>query len=483
MRRARDYRDPRDLAGIIAALGLDAPDSALRPIGLETVEIGADALERLVDVVQRITEPGPIALLMDAEPMRRGADDLKEMVADALGRRGPVVRVTLGQPQTELHADAAAINEAVAAGKGVRGVVAVGSGTICDIGKEMSRLLSVPYTVVQTANSVNAFSDDMAVLLVRGVKRTMPSRWPNALIVDLQVLADAPADLNQAGVGELAAMWTAPSDWRLAASAGADGSWDARVVALFRDGADALVEAAPMASADLASIEVMAELMTLSGLALGVAGRTAPISGTEHGISHLLDISAATDGRGTGLHGAQVGVGALVAAVIWDRVLSQVDARAWRAPELRDAAAAERAIAEAFLWLDATGEAAAECSAHYSAKLESWARNPAQRAATEAEWPYIAAELRQRLAPPHTIARLLASAGAPQTFDELDVAISRERAVWAVLNSPLQRERFSVADLAQAAGIWNQDFVSDAIDAAADIARSAAGQASRHSSL
>ena len=39
--------------------------------------------------------------------------------------------------------------------------------------------------VVQTAASVNAFSDDMAVLLKAGAKRTVPSRWPDALLVDL----------------------------------------------------------------------------------------------------------------------------------------------------------------------------------------------------------------------------------------------------------------------------------------------------------
>ena len=57
----------------------------------------------------------------------------------------------------------------------------------------------IPFVVVQTAFSVNAFSDDMAVLLADGVKRTVPSRWPDALVVDLGVIADAPAAMNQAG--------------------------------------------------------------------------------------------------------------------------------------------------------------------------------------------------------------------------------------------------------------------------------------------
>jgi glycerol-1-phosphate dehydrogenase [NAD(P)+] len=104
----------------------------------------------------------------------------------------------------------------------------------------------VPYVIVQTANSVNAFSDDMAVLLVRGVKRTLPSRWPDALIVDLQVLADAPPAPQSRRRRRTRRDVDGSADWRLAAASGADLSWDERIVRLFRDGAGALLEAAPV---------------------------------------------------------------------------------------------------------------------------------------------------------------------------------------------------------------------------------------------
>jgi glycerol-1-phosphate dehydrogenase [NAD(P)+] len=42
--------------------------------------------------------------------------------------------------------------------------------------------------------------------------------------------------------------------------------------------------------------------------ALGVAGSTAPYSGTEHLVSHLLDMSAVQLDRPFAFHGAQVGV-------------------------------------------------------------------------------------------------------------------------------------------------------------------------------
>ena len=116
-----------------------------------------------------------------------------------------------------MHADEEALAEAEAAVAGADCAVVVGSGTITDVCKEATRRTGgSPLVVVQTAASVNAFSDDMAVLLKSGTKRTVPSRWPDALLVDLKAPRRAPPEMNLAGFGDLLAMWTAPADWYLA---------------------------------------------------------------------------------------------------------------------------------------------------------------------------------------------------------------------------------------------------------------------------
>ena len=53
-------------------------------------------------------------------------------------------------------------------------------------------------------------------MLINGVKRTIHSHYPSILIVDLDVIADAPAEMNVSGYGDLLATWTAPVDWYLA---------------------------------------------------------------------------------------------------------------------------------------------------------------------------------------------------------------------------------------------------------------------------
>ena len=441
---------------------------------MDRIVIGPDALGGLAALVADIRSPGPIAVVVDRQPMRRAGADLKSGVVELLRAVEPDVRlVALGRAGEELHADAGAIEAAIAGARGSGVVVAVGSGTICDIAKEASRELGVPEVVVQTANSVNAFSDDMAVLLIHGVKRTVPSHWPAALVIDLTTLADAPAALNRSGVGELVAMFTGPADWRLAGAFAMDPTWDRRVVDLFRDGADALIAAAPGAtSADHAAQRTLAELMTLSGLALGIAGRTAPISGTEHTVSHLLDMAAARSGTRTGLHGAQVGVAALAVSIAWERLLGDFDPQRLVEAPARDERAMQGRIAEAFRSLDPTGTMAEECWTAYRRKLVRWEAGRAELAAIVRDWDALRADLGTLLGRPVDIAGILRAAGAPATFEELDPPATAATATWALFNGHLMRDRFTIADLAWFGGAWTEDLAAEAIADAAALAAS-----------
>ncbi|MFL5681222.1 MAG: iron-containing alcohol dehydrogenase [Chloroflexota bacterium] len=468
----RRHLDPTDLDAVRSSVGLTDPASRLHPMGLERIVIGPEAIDEVARIVTELRKPGPIAVVGDRRAIARAGIDAKADVARRLAAVEPDVRiVSLGTSDAELHADATAIREAIAGAQGCGIIVAVGSGTVCDVAKEASRELGVPYVVLQTANSVNAFSDDMAVLLVNGVKRTMPSRWPTALVIDLTLVADAPAAMNRAGVGELAAMFTAPADWRLAAAVGMDTTWDRRVVDLFRDGADALLAAAPLATShDETAQRSLAELMTLSGLALGIAGKTAPISGTEHTVSHLLDMAAARAGSPTGLHGAQVGVAALAVSVAWERLLADFDPESLLSTPVPSEQDMHDRITAAFSDLDPSAAMADECWAEYSAKLRRWTDNRGQLRAVVDDWAAVRRDLESLLGAPREIAAALRSAGAPATFDELDPPVSRDAAIWALFNGHLIRDRFTLADLAWFAGAWPPDGAAAAIDGAAEIA-------------
>lgn len=458
--------DPTDLDGLRRRLALetDGHERERRPIGLGTVRIGSDVLDALADDVAAVRRDGPVVVVVDETAMRRAGDDLKRSVLDALSERFPTQLAVIRAHGEELHADPDALAQADKAIAGAGCVVAVGSGTITDVAKDASqRAGNVPFVVVQTAVSVNAFSDDMAVLLRDGVKRTVPSRWPDVLIADLQVLADAPPALNRAGFGELCSMFTAPADWYIAHAVGFDDSFDPAVVELFRDGADALLEGADrVAIDDPAMLTELAARMTLTGIAMGVAGRTAPLSGTEHLLSHLLDMAAGVAGRPLALHGAQVGVASVLAATIWHDTLDRLDpATLTDDASFPGPVAVEARVRAAFDPVDPSGRMADECWRDVGRKVTRWHAQRGTIEAMAADWDRHRTALRALVARPARLSTALASAGAADTIGKLAPPPPPEVVRWAMRALPLMRDRFTVADLRFFTRTWDDDAVDE----------------------
>jgi glycerol-1-phosphate dehydrogenase [NAD(P)+] len=454
-----------------------------RPIGMRRIRLGADVLDRLPDDVDEVRRPGDVLVVMDRTPMRRRGDDLKATVVAALERRFATRTAVLGTAGHELHADEAAsavLDARIADGSPVGCIVAVGSGTITDLAKDASmRAGDLPFVVVQTAASVNAFTDDMAVLLRDGVKRTVPSRWPDVVIADTDVLASTPRPMHLAGLGELCSMFTAPGDWYLARATGMDDTFDPEVVALFRDGADEVLESASRMRSiegDPDMLDELAGRMALTGIAMGVAGRTAPLSGTEHLVSHLLDMRAAAAGHETGLHGAQVGVASVLAATIWHDTLDAFDPSSLMAAWGRladDPAAIEQRVRAAFDPLDPSGRMADECWRDVRRKTERWATKRAEVVAFVEDWDAHRATLRELVAPPARLRAALTDAGAAATVTALQPPATEAVVRWALTALPLMRDRFTIADLRFLAGDWTTATIDRLLDASGILEASA----------
>jgi glycerol-1-phosphate dehydrogenase [NAD(P)+] len=393
--------------------------------------------------VESFAGSGAIAVLVDATPIRRRGTDLKPFVAELLGRNGRDVRtVVAGPPDGQVHADEAtiaAVHEAVAH-PGV--LVTVGSGTLADIGKTVG----APHVIVQTAASVNGFADDQSVLLRDGVKRTVPSRWPDVLVLDEDILAEAPAAMNRAGLGDLLSMFTAPADWYLASAVFQDDSFSPTAVAIAREHGDELLDS--IGAAD--QVVRLAELLAVSGISMGAAGRTAPSSGMEHTISHLLDM--ASNGRNA-LHGAQVGVATVIAALTWRHVRRRIadDGLRLMFPEAEPML---RRVRAAFDPIDPTGAMSRECMADYDAKLARWNASKDSLSALASAWPEHESALDGLLVDPVRLVEALRKVGAPLRFGQLDPPVDPATARWAVANCHLMRDRFTVADLAWFLGAW-----------------------------
>jgi len=220
--------DPTDIDGINERTRAWATgaETAL-PIDIERIVIEADALTALVDVVRWMSGGGPTLMVADHTPMSRRGDDLKSLVKASLGRVVPVtVRLLPDDEAKALHADLDVAQRLSGELIGYRAVVAVGSGTVTDVVK-YARYLAVgesgarlPMICFPTAASVTAYTSAIAVLSADGVKRNLFAGLPEAIVCDLQTLADAPLTLTRAGFADVLARSVAYGDWYLARQLG-----------------------------------------------------------------------------------------------------------------------------------------------------------------------------------------------------------------------------------------------------------------------
>ncbi len=464
-----------DLSDLRTALG-DAPEApSLHPIGLREVVHAEGAVHELTHVLQRrgVADGSSLAVLSDATPKRYGDRDVLDVVLDVV--RMPY-HVELVVVETSTHevvsADEATVAEAVAQvrGRSPDALVSVGSGTITDIAKVVAAELSMTHVVIQTAASVNGFADDQSVLLIEGAKRTTPSRWPDALIIDSTVVSGAPLAMTRSGLGDQLSMFSAAADWYLSSAVGFDASYSPAVVSMMRHGVDDLLSAsAELGRGDTAAVNTLAECLTRGGIAMGVAGRTAPSSGLEHTISHLLEMRADASAERSASHGSQVGVASVVAALAWRRVGERL-ARGGVTPLADNVATRERVLV-AFGDLDDSGATARECWRLYERKA-SWIRDhldDLQRLVDN--WSNHARAIDQLLEPVDVIVTSLRDAQAPVRFDQLDPPPTDAEVVWALSNCHLLRDRFGVIDVADLIGAWTSDDVSAVLGELEQLAR------------
>ena len=166
----------------------------------------------------------------------------------------------------------------------------------------------------------------MAPTFVDGVKRTLPSRYPDVLICDLETLRDAPRSMTVAGVGDLLAAFGSYADWWLAYRLGMDHTYTEFAQTLMGPLDEIFHEQAPgLREGTLESTAVLAKLIALGGLAMSLSHATAPLSGFEHVMSHVLDLVAEQSRRPLAQHGTQVALTTLLTTAAYQIFLDEFD--------------------------------------------------------------------------------------------------------------------------------------------------------------
>lgn len=461
--------DPTNLSNLRHALAALDPEGRLSPLGILRIEISETAhLNVAAAVGDALARAGQAAtsakvvILTDTTPIRRAGELLSELVERQLAQ-GFAAHVTrLDDGHAKLHADEKVLAMAAEAAKGFDAIVTIGSGTMTDVGKiAAERNGGLPHVAVQTAASVDGFTDNVSVILRNGVKRTVPSRWPSIVLADVTTIGGAPQEMNTAGFGEAISLFTAPADWYLSYLLGLDRTFHPASLAMLQAAAAEPPSWSPgVARGEAVAVRELTRLLALRGIVSGVSDTTACLSGVEHVISHMLDLHHAAHHQPIGLHGAQVGVASLVATRLWREAIETDLIR----PELLkkpDMARIENMIGKAFGHL---GEGITqECWRDAQAKHKLVENNWERFERLTSEWASHAGEFAKLVTPSETLRTALRASGGPATFQSLNPSISPDLTRWAVGNCFLMRNRFNLVDLLDMLGLWTEERITWAL--------------------
>jgi glycerol-1-phosphate dehydrogenase [NAD(P)+] len=467
MTHAPNLTDPTDLEGLRRALKAIDPEGRLSPLEMRRVVISETAhLEvksALVEALAAVgmAAPAAVVILTDRTAILRAGEKLSGLVEAQLADEFAVRIACLDDGHEKLHADETVLAMAAKAVKGADAIVTVGSGTMTDIGKiAAQRNGGIPQVAVQTAASVDGFTDNVSVILRNGVKRTVPSRWPTVVLADVVTIGGAPLEMNTAGFGEAISLFTAPADWYLSFLLGLDSTFHPASFAMLQAAAaEPPSWSSGIATGEPAALRELTRLLALRGIVSGISDTTACLSGVEHVISHMLDLHHAAQHKPIGLHGAQVGVASLAAAKLWRNAVEtdMVRPELLKQPEL---SLFEARIAKAFGGLGGDSTIADECWRDAQAKHEKVAANWDRFVSVVTDWKRHAAAFDRLVLPAEKLRAALKASGGPSTFQSLAPSISPALARWAVGNCFLMRNRFNLVDLLDMMGLWTEERIA-----------------------
>ena len=238
----------------------------------------------------------------------------------------PFFRVPLGEKGKLLDAsDEIGNTAAELIPEDVEFLIGVGSGVICDLTKWIGTKLGVPFMLMGTAASMNAYTSITGSITEENVKTTKWLDPASAILLDTAFLASAPVEMTQAGIADLLARNIANADWKLSAFLRGNYFCPVPYDMMAPYQREFLPLVGSLGKNDQTALATLAQGVLVSGYSMTVLdGETSPSSGSEHVISHFFDFQQKVFNLPNNLHGAQVGLGTIIMSTAYE-MLKEID--------------------------------------------------------------------------------------------------------------------------------------------------------------
>jgi len=211
---------------------------------------------------------------------------------------------------------------------------------INDTCKEIAFKTGRENAIVGTAPSMDGFASATSSMELDHVKVSLNNQCPQGILLDADILAQAPMRMLWAGFGDMVAKYVAVCEWRITNLI--TGEYYCEAIAdLMRSALKKIMARADkITSRDPDAILDIADGLVIAGMGMAFAGCSRPASGIEHYFSHMWEMMALERGLPYDLHGIQVGVGTVLSFRLYEYIKKQ---RPDRQKMLAHAAAFNRA--------------------------------------------------------------------------------------------------------------------------------------------
>ena len=224
-------------------------------------------------------------------------------------------------PQKELEPDEHSVGAAVMHfDNSCDIIVTIGSGVLNDISKILATVTGKPYIIIGTAPSMDGYASNSSSMARDGLKISLPSKCPNVIIGDIDILKTAPAHMAKSGLGDMLAKYVSICEWRISNLINGEYYCE-KVAELVRSALKKCVDNADgLLKNDDEAIAAVFEGLIISGNAMEYAGISRPASGGEHYISHVWDMRGLSFGTTVDLHGIQCAIGTRYTIAVYEQI-------------------------------------------------------------------------------------------------------------------------------------------------------------------
>ena len=281
---------------------------------IEKVYIERNAINRLDDICKSYNN---ILIVADENTYKAAGENVESVICDK------IINKVIFPGSTILIPDEKAIEKVQDSIDGVQIIVGIGAGVIQDLCKYVANFAEIPYIIVATAPSMDGYASTGAAMILSGMKESVKSNLPKAIIADTEVLKNAPFEMIQAGYGDIIGKYSALCDWKLSNLINGEYFCEYIYDITYKMIEKTVALAEGIVKRDEESIKTLMDALVVVGIMMSFAGSSRPASGAEHHFSHFFEIVGIVKNEEYFTHGIDVVYSTYVAAKLRESILER----------------------------------------------------------------------------------------------------------------------------------------------------------------